>query len=267
MRCKICQSPTVDFASAEVMGKHRARYRRCTSCGFVFVESPTWLEEAYRSAINRTDLGTVSRTERNSLVAKAFLELSRHRRGHCLDYGAGYGMFVRRMRDLGYDFWAFDEHCENLFAHDFHVSSLVNERFELVTSFEVFEHLENPMQAFEAIFSHSDALLFTTELMPASRPRPGNWWYYGLDHGQHISFFTAEAIAWVAKHFSKHIRSECGQFHIICDKPPNALAFRCATNEVFGRWFNLLKRRPSLLPSDFYRIRQALLKRLKVESE
>jgi hypothetical protein len=49
----------------------------------------------------------------------------------------GYGMFVRLMRDGGFDFHREDPLCDNLFAQGFDRQD--DGTFELVTAFEVFE--------------------------------------------------------------------------------------------------------------------------------
>ena len=36
-----------------------------------------------------------------------------------LDYGGGYGILVRLMRDVGYDFYWFDKYSQNIFAKGF----------------------------------------------------------------------------------------------------------------------------------------------------
>jgi hypothetical protein len=48
--CKICHAETRAFGENLIMGKHTASYRRCVSCGFLFVEQPHWLPEAYSDA-------------------------------------------------------------------------------------------------------------------------------------------------------------------------------------------------------------------------
>jgi hypothetical protein len=251
MNCPICTHPTSPFASATVLGRHTADYRKCGTCGFTFIASPTWLDEAYQSAINRTDLGQVIRLEQNSRVTKTLLELALNPAGRFLDYGAGYGLLVRRMRDSGYDYWGHDAYCESLFAQDFQIALTSGEKFDLITCFEVFEHLTDPIQVFERIFAHSDALLLTTVLMPSTQPKPGEWWYYGLDHGQHVAFFTETALASVARRFSKHLVSGGGEYHFFSSRPIQAWKFRCAASKRFSRWFDALRQRPSLLGQDF----------------
>ena len=64
--------------------------------------------------------------------------------GNFLDFGDGYGVFTRWMRDEGYAFFHYDQHCPNLFApgHEADISGSV--RYELATAFEVFEYIVEP---------------------------------------------------------------------------------------------------------------------------
>ena len=43
IHCKICDSETLDFGEAKVMGKHKASYQQCRKCGFIFAREPYWL--------------------------------------------------------------------------------------------------------------------------------------------------------------------------------------------------------------------------------
>jgi hypothetical protein len=50
------------------------------------------------------------------------------------------------MRDKGFNFYLHDTFCNNLFAKHFDISDLPNyNSFDLLTAFEVFEYLENPI--------------------------------------------------------------------------------------------------------------------------
>ncbi len=44
------------------------------------------------------------------------------------------------------------------------------------------------------MLNFSDNILFTTYLVPNSNPKPNEWWYYGPDHGQHVSLFTEKSL-------------------------------------------------------------------------
>ena len=63
----------------------------------------------------------------------------------------------------------------------------------LVMAFESFEHFVNPIDEMEKLLSISTNILITTSLIPQPTPEPSEWWYYGLDHRQHIGFFRFES--------------------------------------------------------------------------
>lgn len=143
-RCVICDRAVKHFATARVLNRHDVRNFACKGCGFVQTETPYWLEEAYASAIAPIDIGPLDRALRLAEVTRTLAVTFLDPWRPCLDFGVGYGLLVRRLRDLGLDFRYFDTHCENLFAAGFDASPYGDERFELVTTFEVVEHLEDP---------------------------------------------------------------------------------------------------------------------------
>src|SRR4051812_7809736 len=104
MNCKICQMEARPFDSGKVLGKYEVEFFCCTNCGFVATQEPTWLEEAYASPITSSDVGYVSRNLAYSKMVKSILLLMFDANSRFIDFGGGYGMFVRLMRDLGFDF-------------------------------------------------------------------------------------------------------------------------------------------------------------------
>ncbi len=244
------------------MGRHPAKFCRCGDCGFMFAPDPYWLPESYQSAINRTDIGSVSRADTFSRSTKAVIETFFKRSARYLDYGAGYGIFVRKMRDNGYDFLAYDEYCENLFAEDFRVAQLTDQQFDLVTAFEVMEHVVSPLETFDRIFRHTDAVLFSTLLIPEPTPPVGVWWYFGLDHGQHVSFYNPRSLERIAARHGKHLVSNGTDLHLICGRKISPRLFRWVTRKKSAKILDLLLRRPSLLLSDWERLRNQRLAEL-----
>jgi len=262
MNCKICSAPTRNFGESTVMGKYKAEYVQCTTCGFMSAMNPNWLSEAYSSAITSTDLGTVSRTDQNSLKTKAVIDVFLNSAKTFLDYGAGYGMFVRRMRDLGYNFFAYDIHCKDMFANQFRLLDFENRKFDLITAFEVFEHLEDPLGVFNLLLKHGGNLLLTTELLPTPAPALGDWWYYAPEHGQHISFHTLASLKIVAAANDRFFCSDGKLLHLFSRKRVSEYWFRKVTNERNSQWLGLWRRRQSLLVDDWQNLRREVLGKL-----
>src|SRR5689334_23291254 len=119
MKCKICQSLTNQFGQAEVLKKYNVSYYRCDKCGFIQTESPHWLDEAYSSSITKSDIGLLGRNLQTAGLTKLVILTCFNPGGRFLDYGGGYGIFVRLMRDSGFDYYRYDPLCLNLFADGF----------------------------------------------------------------------------------------------------------------------------------------------------
>jgi hypothetical protein len=116
------------------------------------------------------------------------------------------------MRDIGFDFYWADKYTTNLLAQGFEWDE--NEKYSAVTLFEVFEHFVDPMSEIENLFSFTDTILFSTEMHPSPVPRPEDWWYYGLEHGQHIALYSETTLSHIAKHFECHYY-RIGGLHIL----------------------------------------------------
>ncbi|HEY3390891.1 MAG TPA: methyltransferase domain-containing protein, partial [Prolixibacteraceae bacterium] len=135
------------MAEAMILQKYRVQYFICSNCGFVQTEKPYWLSEAYSESIARSDLGLISRNIKVSNISAVMISAFFNSQAEFLDYGGGNGMFVRLMRDKGLNFYWQDLYTQNQFARGFEIKD--NVRFELVTAFEVFEHLEDPLVEIE----------------------------------------------------------------------------------------------------------------------
>jgi ribosomal protein S27AE len=233
--CRICgQSGTLLF-EAPVLGRHAARYVHCGKCGFVQVGNLGWLDEAYRETITREDtmiLDRNIRVRRNLLVILFYLFLC-SKTDRFLDYAGGTGLLVRLMRDAGYDFHWQDPYTPNLFARGFEMQP--GTTFKAVTCIEGLEHFTSPLDELTRMFALSDTLICTTCLLP--RQLTPDWPYLGRRHGQHISFFAAETLAYLASHFGARYYYLRG-LHILTRQPVNprrlaALRLACRSRVVF----------------------------------
>jgi hypothetical protein len=84
---------------------------------------------------------------------------------------------------------------------------------DLITSFEIFEHFVDPLQEIEMMLSMSKNILFTTELLPTPLLLDRDWHYYGLEHGQHISFYSLKTLKFIAGKYGLHLYS-IGPVHL-----------------------------------------------------
>jgi hypothetical protein len=255
MNCRVCSSENIDpFSRATILGKYEVQYFRCRYCGFTFTEEPYWLDEAYSDAIAAGDMGLVRRNVRHSEIVRSVIAMLFDAGGKFLDYGGGYGLFVRIMRDAGYDFYRYDKHCANLFARNFEAEDIGDGPISLVTAFEVLEHLANPVEELDKMLAFSRNLLFATELMPDTAPGPDEWWYYGLDHGQHVSFFTNRSLRILAERFSLHLCTNGRSMHLLTEKNISPIIFKAVACFPVARVLAAICRRKSLVWSDYSRI-------------
>jgi hypothetical protein len=254
MLCKICFSTSSLFSRAVVRGKYDVAYYRCTSCGFLQTEEPYWLDEAYATPINQEDIGLVSRNMMLSAITQTIIAAFFVLRGKFIDYGGGYGLFVRMMRDKGFDFYLLDKHCDNLFSQNFEVTDSGTDRYELLTSFEVLEHLVDPLGEIKKMLQYSESLLVTTNLLPSPPPAIDSWWYYGLDHGQHVSFYTPLALKVIAKKYDLRLSTNGRNLHLLTRKPIPTGIFTLLSRYRVARLCAPFIRMHSLIPTDYKRI-------------
>ena len=59
--CKICGTPSSTWGKAVILGRYNIQYYRCGKCEFIQTEDPFWLEEAYSTAITKSDIGLIGR--------------------------------------------------------------------------------------------------------------------------------------------------------------------------------------------------------------
>lgn len=242
------------YGSAELLGKYSIQYFRCKTCGYICTEAPYWLEEAYADAMNDSDVGLVSRNLTMAQVTRAVILAFFNRKARFVDYGAGYGLLVRLMRDKGLDFSWSDRYAANLFAKVAVADTTGQTCYELLTAFEVFEHLVDPTAELTEMLRLSTNILFTTMLLPPSHPKPGAWWYYGLDHGQHVSLYTRRALERIADRFGLNVYSDGRFTHLLTRRRIPPRAFAMIANRRVAAMVDFLVRGRSLVASDYQRV-------------
>jgi SAM-dependent methyltransferase len=201
-------------------------YRRCAECKFLFTDAfDDWSIEQfkthiYNDAYKLIDPEYESARARTNADAVARLWGAVKTETRLLDYGGGNGTFCALLRDAGFPVAVtFDpmvpEHA-----------TPPEGKFDLVTSFETFEHLPDPaaIASILEFIAEPGIVFFTTALQPADIEKQRlNWWYAAPRNG-HVSLFSTEALrrAW-GRHGYK-VATLAGSFHFAFRTLPPLLA-------------------------------------------
>ena len=223
MNCKICNSKTKHIFNGYILDKYDIKYHICENCGFLQTEDPYWLDESYAQSINVSDTGYMQRNLYLSQKLTILLTLFFRKEAKFLDYAGGYGVFTRMMRDIGFDFYWSDKYTDNFFARGFEHKNLF--KYEAVTTFESFEHFVNPKKEIENLLELSKNIILSTELLPDSIPNPDKWSYFGLDHGQHISFYSTKTFEFLANKYKLNYVN-IGNLHLLTEKKISKVQLR-----------------------------------------
>ncbi|MGI0483406.1 FkbM family methyltransferase [Geminocystis sp. CENA526] len=261
-KCKICGSHSYHFANADILQKYDVTYFQCSNCKFIQTEEPYWLEEAYSKVIASSDVGLVYRNIAMAEITSKLLFNFFDHNASFLDYGGGYGLFVRLMRDKGFNFYWEDKYCQNLFAQEFEFNSAKHNKILLTTAFELFEHFVNPVQEIEKILKISPNVLFSTQLLPENNPKPSEWWYYTPHEGQHISIFTKQSLTVIAQKYNLNFYTDGSSLHLLTDQIFPEDIFQKLLSRDIG-----IPNKSSLLSFDYQRIVGSILGHPQPQSE
>ena len=152
-------------------------------------------------------------------------------------------------------------HCDNLFAQGFEASPPSEARYAILSAFEVFEHLPDPVGEMDNMVAFADQIIFSTELIPKPAHTPGTWWYYAPEHGQHISFYTQDALERLARRFNLHFVTN-GTIHMFSKLKVSYQFYKYIMNPRISFTINTFFRQKSLLQRDFKNAQQSLVKDL-----
>jgi len=214
MNCSICDSATEYLFNAKMLDKYDVKYFFCRNCCHIQTEKAYWVDEAYNSPITANDAGIMGRNINFANRVAPILWWGFDKNGIYLDWAGGYGIFVRMMRDIGFDFCWSDPYTDNLFAKKIEFDD--SKPVELITCFEVFEHLEDPIEQLEKLLAISDNILISTEVFDAKKiPQLDQWHYYGPQHGQHVSFFSIETLRYIASKYDLNLISNGFNLHLL----------------------------------------------------
>lgn len=253
-KCKICNSSSEYIFTANILNKYPVKYFQCPNCEFLQTEKVFWINEAYEDAITKQDIGLLYRNRIITPILKTLIKVFFNKKNKFIDYGAGYGVLVRIMRDYGYDMYRYDKYCSNIFADGFDHDEKT--RYELLTAFEVFEHLVDPMVEVEFMLNFSDNIFFSTEIQPLKNVLPGNWWYIMPETGQHIALYSLQSLIQIALRYNLNFYSNGKNLHLFTKKKINGNIFKLLVRHKLAIIFdNILSDPKSLIMKDYNAIK------------
>lgn len=194
--CRLCGGSLTEHFSSVLLNKHQITYFLCGNCYSLQTEYPYWLDEAYSEKNFNLDTGALQRNINNFASCYALSKLLSINK--IVDFGGKDGLLCRFLRDHLFDCYVYDKYSTPTYSIDFEASANLG-NIDLVTAFEVFEHFSNPKADLDEIFSfNSNFILVTTALYSNQN---ADWWYLAKESGQHVFFYSAQAINFIANKY------------------------------------------------------------------
>lgn len=194
--CIICNNETYNVYDKQF----QIIYLRCKSCGFIYEGSKYHISFEEERKIyeyhnnNIEDEGYVAMFEKFINSFEPYV-VGRQ----LLDFGSGpEPVFSELMKRKGYDVTMFDLHYHN-------DDSYLQKKYDVITSTEVFEHLQNPMGELKKLVSllNNSGILAIMTQFSKDDEHFLNWWYRRDE--THISFFNERTFKYIANHFNLEI--------------------------------------------------------------
>jgi tetratricopeptide (TPR) repeat protein/SAM-dependent methyltransferase len=230
--CKVCQGPSqlfgvVDFNKSciEAQGRtlplsgYPVYYRQCPHCGFLFTTGfDAWTPELFQKHIYNDeyiqvdpDFVEVRPAGNAEMIAAGFGSF----RGSMsvLDYGGGAGVFAQRLRDQGFTAATYDPFSS--------FNQVPAETFDLITSFEVMEHVPFPQETVATLVSllkKNGIIVFSTLVQPEGFANLG-WWYASPRNG-HVSLYSSASLTRLFEPHGMKVKSFSENIHLAYAEVP-----------------------------------------------
>lgn len=168
------------------------------------------------------------------------------------------------LRDVGIDAFHWDPYAVNGYAVGFEGDE--SSSYDIVTAFEVWEHLPNPREELTRMFAKNPALHVATTSIYQQQSE--DWAYLNTLTGRHVFFYSANAVRDIAKEFGYEVRIFDNQLLVF--HQPGRIEWRSRLLDllVAGRtsrwvraWF-AMQRSESLAVQDYLRQVEILEKSL-----
>ena len=192
MKCKLCNNRVRKR-------KDRPRYYQCPVCDLIFLDRKFILdkeEEKDRySQHNNTCENEGYVNMFRDFIDKTIIPY-REDIDSALDFGCGPGpVLAQLLIDMGIKTDIYDPY--------FYPDQVYQEnKYDLITSTEVFEHLQHPYEIIIKLKKHLKAggILAVMTRLHDNVDQFSNWWY--LKDPTHITFYSSETFDWIAENLS-----------------------------------------------------------------
>jgi SAM-dependent methyltransferase len=134
-----------------------------------------------------------------------------------LDYGGGNGRLEKLLKQSGFA----DVTTYEPFSADY--SAKPQKQFDLIVSFEVFEHTTNPKNTLKEVLGllrPGGMLMFSTMMQPENiNDIKTNWWYIGPRNG-HVSIYSEQSLQYLAQQAGYQFGHFNQGLHLLCREIP-----------------------------------------------
>jgi predicted TPR repeat methyltransferase len=241
--CPVCQGAClvmapVDFHKSceEVKGSVfepsgiAVHYCVCKHCGFCFApEIASWSPQLFAQRIYNDDYvlvdpdGADRRPRSNAEMVRAMFADQAMASVRHLDYGGGAGLLSRLLKHCFLDSKSFDPFVPAARGVVTALDQLG--KFDLITAFEVFEHVPDPqelMRDLRTLLAPEGVVLFSTQLSDGHiHPgQPLTWWYASPRNG-HISLFSKTSLSALAQQYGFRLISFADGLYALCTRLPS----------------------------------------------
>ena len=217
--CPICHTESTHFSTLAIRDGITGEYYSCNSCKFIYAENPNWLEGSFTDALNSLDIGSVDRCNIVADFVEVLANSLKVDNPKVLDWGGGYGLLTRILRDRGIRCAHYDPYTEPLFAEN--TALQTGTRFDLIVLSEVMLHMTDPVSTLTELLKFSDNIMFTAVIAPPDITP--DWWYFMPDTGQHVAIFSQKTIPELGAALKVNTLSDKQFFHLVAKDQPGVL--------------------------------------------
>ncbi len=193
MKCKICNTQTINFEDTAL----KKSFSRCPCCEFIFLDK--------KFHISLEDEKKQYNYHNNSFEDSGYVKMLENFLDYfwketkpktALDFGSGPGpVLYEIMRQRGVKTECYDKFYQTKKVY-------IDKRYDLITSTEVFEHLDNPKEVLKLLASHlsPNGVIAIMTLFHTNKQEDFLKWWYRRDP-THIGFFTPKSVEIMAEKY------------------------------------------------------------------